>query len=274
MLSRPPTLVSIHVPFGGVTAWYPELRLWQLQLFLFLRTYQTRVWDPLSPRVILIDSISVEVPVAPEVEAAAVALPAGVLELDTHSLSEVDPSESSLPPVSVAPMVEEQSCITIIITYYFYSRDPYCSHSTRTICCCRTITISSHIVEAHARYPSRRQAILIRPGQDIPIGRLYRTHPGRLCRALTARKSIRPLPSYRLALRYTSHHLDRFTSRSSSDHSSSDHSSSGYSTSDHSSSGHSTSGHFVSGHTPPVTTIADSSTPSRFVYPPPARTLR
>nr|GEV13359.1 hypothetical protein [Tanacetum cinerariifolium] len=56
-------------------------------------------------RVILIGSISVEVPVAPEVEAAAVALPAGVLELDTHSSSEADPPESSPPRVSIAPMV-------------------------------------------------------------------------------------------------------------------------------------------------------------------------
>ncbi|GKD07841.1 hypothetical protein Tco_1187526 [Tanacetum coccineum] len=55
------------------------------------------------PRVILIGSISVEVSVAPEVGAAAVASPAGVLELDTHSSSEADPSKSSLPPVFVAP---------------------------------------------------------------------------------------------------------------------------------------------------------------------------
>ncbi|GKD96617.1 hypothetical protein Tco_1380514, partial [Tanacetum coccineum] len=48
------------------------------------------------------------------------------------------------------------------------------------------------------------------------------------CRALTAWKSVRPLSSHRLALRYTSHHLDHFTSGSSS-HSSSDHSSSGHS---------------------------------------------
>ncbi|GJX57801.1 hypothetical protein Tco_0287698 [Tanacetum coccineum] len=92
---------------------------------------------------------------------------------------------------------------------------------------------------------------------DIPIGRLYRTHPGGPCRALTARKSVRPLPSHRLALRYISHHLDRFTSGSSSDHSSS---------------GHSILGHSLSGHTPPDTTIADSSAPSRLVYPPLART--
>ncbi|GKB28111.1 hypothetical protein Tco_0867512 [Tanacetum coccineum] len=72
-------------------------------------------------------------------------------------------------------------------------------------------------------------AILSEPGEDIPIGRLYRTHPGGPCKALTVRKLVRPLPSHRLALRYTSHHLDRFTFRSSSDHSSSDHSSFGHS---------------------------------------------
>ncbi|GKF35493.1 hypothetical protein Tco_0112251, partial [Tanacetum coccineum] len=110
----------------------------------------------------------------------------------------------------------------------------------------------------------RRRVILIRPGEDISIGRLYRTHPGAPCRALTARKSVRPLSFHRLALRYTSHHLDRFTSGSSSGHSSSDHSSSG----------HSILGHSLSGHTPPVTTVADLSAPSRFVYPPLARTPR
>ncbi|GJR29432.1 hypothetical protein Tco_1105664 [Tanacetum coccineum] len=154
------------------------------------------------PRVILSGSISVEVPITPEVGATAVASPVGVLELDTHSSSKADPSESSLPPVSVAPM-------------------------------------------------------------DIPIGLLYRTHPGGPCRALTARKSVRPLPSHHLALRYTSHHLDRFTSGSSSNHSSSDHSSFG----------HSISGHYLFGHTSPDTTVAVSSTPSRFVHPPLARTL-
>nr|GFB89127.1 hypothetical protein [Tanacetum cinerariifolium] len=42
---------------------------------------------------------------APEVGTAAVASPAGVLELDTYSSSEADPSKRSPPPVSVAPMV-------------------------------------------------------------------------------------------------------------------------------------------------------------------------
>ncbi|GJS61921.1 hypothetical protein Tco_0656705 [Tanacetum coccineum] len=36
---------------------------------------------------------------------------------------------------------------------------------------------------------------------DIPLVSIPRTHPGGPCRALTARKSVRPLPSHRLALR-------------------------------------------------------------------------
>ncbi|GKC96333.1 hypothetical protein Tco_1161775, partial [Tanacetum coccineum] len=100
----------------------------------------------------------------------------------------------------------------------------------------------------------QRRAILIQPGEDIPIGRLYRTHPGGSCRALTMRKSVRPLPSHLLALRYTSHHLDHFTSESSSSYSSSDHS--------------------LSGHTPLDTTDADLSTPQRFVHSSRARTPR
>ncbi|GKD72544.1 hypothetical protein Tco_1330826 [Tanacetum coccineum] len=64
------------------------------------------------PRVILFGSIHIEVPVvpadlpvAPEVGAVVVASPGGVLELDTHSLSESGPSEGLQPPVPVAPMV-------------------------------------------------------------------------------------------------------------------------------------------------------------------------
>ncbi|GJT89453.1 reverse transcriptase domain-containing protein [Tanacetum coccineum] len=129
------------------------IRLWQLRLFLFLRAYQSRVWDPLF-RELSLSVLFFEVPVAPEV---------GWLQLP-------------------------------------------------------------HL-------------------------------PG----ALTARKSVRPLPSHRLALRYTSHHLDHFTFESSSSHSSS---------------GHSISGHSLSGHTPPDTTDVDSSTPPRFVHPSLARTPR
>nr|GEZ34595.1 putative reverse transcriptase domain-containing protein [Tanacetum cinerariifolium] len=146
-------------------------------------------------RVILIGSIFVEVLVAPEVGAAAVASPAELLELDTHSSLEADPSESSPPPVSIAPMVSHFLC--------------------------------SNDSESDTEIPER---------------------------ALIARKSVKPLHSHRLALRYTSHYFDYFTFGSSLSHSSSDYSSPG----------HSSLGHSLSGHRPPDTTDADSSTPSRF----------
>ncbi|GJW96801.1 hypothetical protein Tco_0178609, partial [Tanacetum coccineum] len=228
--------------------------------------------------------------------AVAVASPSEVLELDTHSSLEVDPLESSPPPVSVAPMVSPFRCSDDLesdteIPERHVSPTPHDAMLTRwrsrvasrssspttsipEIPTAPILPAPSAIVAPSSEFPlapvvappgiRRRRAILIRPGEDIPIGRLYRTHPGGPCRALTARKSVRPLPSHRLALRYTSHHLDHFTSGSSSSHSSSDHSSSG----------HSISGHSLSGHTPPDTTDADSSTPPRFVHPSLARTPR
>nr|GEV22648.1 hypothetical protein [Tanacetum cinerariifolium] len=82
------------------------------------------IYDQLDWSCLGVDTLvsRAKVSVAPKVGAAAVASPARVLELDTRSSSEADPSESSLPSVSVAPMVEKQSFITIIITYYFYSK--------------------------------------------------------------------------------------------------------------------------------------------------------
>ncbi|GKB23301.1 hypothetical protein Tco_0862702 [Tanacetum coccineum] len=230
-----------------------------------------------------------------EVGATAVASPAGVLELDTHSSSKVDPSKSSPPLVSMEPMVspflysdDSESDTKMperhvsptphdaMLTRWksrVASRPSLPTTSTLEIPTAPILPAPSDVVApstdiiSHVDAPPeirRRRAILIRPREDILIGRIYHTHPGGPCRALTARKSVRPLPSHRLALRYTSHHLDRFTFGSSSGHSSSDHSSSG----------HSISGHSLSGHASPDTTIADSSTPPRFVYQPLAKTLR
>ncbi|GJT17040.1 hypothetical protein Tco_0875746 [Tanacetum coccineum] len=245
--------------------------------------------------VILIGCISVEVPVAPKVGEAAVASPAGVLEFDTHSSSKADPSESSPPPVSVAPMISPFPCSDdsesnteiperhvsptphdVMLTRLrsrVASRSSSSTTSTLEIPTAPILPAPSAIIAPSSEFPlapvappgiRRRRAILIRPGEDIPIGRLYRTHPGGPCRALTARKSVRPLPSHRLALRYTSHHLDRFTSGSSSGHSSLDHSTSG----------HSILGHSLSRHESLDNTVADSSTPPRFVHPSLARTPR
>ncbi|GJZ50503.1 hypothetical protein Tco_0604693 [Tanacetum coccineum] len=226
------------------------------------------------PRVILIGSISVEVPVASEVGAAAVASPVGVLELDTHSSSDADPSKSSPPLVSVAPMVLPFLCLddsesdTEIPERHVSPTTSIPEIPTAPFYLHHLLLLHHHLsFHLHLFFPPpgirRRRAILIRPGEDIPIGRLYCTYPGGPCRALIARKSVRPLFSHRLALRYSLHHLDHFTSGSSSSHSSSNHSSPG----------HSILGHSLSGHTPPDTTDVDSSTPLKFVHPSLTRTL-
>ncbi|GJZ87376.1 reverse transcriptase domain-containing protein [Tanacetum coccineum] len=163
-----------------------------------------------------------------------------LLELDTHSSSEGDPSESSPPPVSVAPMVSPFLC----------SDD---SESDTKI-------PERHVSPTTSTIEIPTAPIL--PASSAIVGTFIEYL---LCiLALTVRKSIRPLPSHRLALRYTSNHLDHFTFGSSSSHSSSHHSSSG----------HSISGHSLFGHKPPDTTDADSSTLLRFVHPSLTRTLR
>nr|GEW34328.1 reverse transcriptase [Tanacetum cinerariifolium] len=50
----------------------------------------------------------------------------------------------------------------------------------------------------------RRIAILIQPGESIPLGRPYRTRPNRPQRVMTARKRVGPLPARRLAWRRVS----------------------------------------------------------------------
>ncbi|GKA02954.1 reverse transcriptase domain-containing protein [Tanacetum coccineum] len=222
------------------------------------------------------------VPVAPKVEAVLVALPAEVLELDTHSSSKADPSESSLPLVTAAPMVSPFLCSddsesdTEMPERHVSStphdamlarwRSRVASRSSSPTTSTSEIPIapippapsaivvpSTNIISPVDAPPGihRRRAILIRPGQDIPIGQLYHTHPGGPCRALTAKKSVGPLPSHRLVLRYTSYHLDRFTSGSSSDHSSSDHSLADHSPANHTSY-HSTSDQSLFRHSLPL----------------------
>nr|GEY95747.1 hypothetical protein [Tanacetum cinerariifolium] len=179
----------------------------------------------------------------PEVGAAAVASPGRVRELNTHSSSEADPSESLLPPVSIASIVLPFLCSDDSKSD---TKMPERHIPTAPIPPAPSVVAPSTNITSPVDAPP---GICRRAKQDIPIGRLYRTHPGRPCRALTTRKSVRPLPS---------HHYSSF----------------GHSTSDHSSSGYSTSGHSLSIHTPPVTTIVDSSAPLRLIYPPLSRTSR
>nr|GEW45399.1 reverse transcriptase domain-containing protein [Tanacetum cinerariifolium] len=208
---------------------------------------------------------------APEVGVAAVASPARVLELDTHSSSKDDPSKSSQPAVSIAPMVLPFLCLYDLesdteIPDRHVSPTPHDAMLTRwrRRDASRSSSPTTSILEIPAVPILPAPSAIVAPSFEFPLAHIVAPTQDSPCKALTARKSVRHLPSYRLALRYTSHHLDHFTSGSSLSHSSLDLSSSR----------HSSSGHSLSGHTPPDTNDADSSTPPRFVHPPLARTPR
>ncbi|GKD98949.1 hypothetical protein Tco_1382846 [Tanacetum coccineum] len=64
----------------------------------------------------------------------------------------------------------------------------------------------------------RRRVTIISPGQPIPYGRLYRYHPKGPVHMMTARKRVGPLPTHRLAVRYSVDYSssDYFTSDDSS----------------------------------------------------------
>ncbi|GJQ96517.1 hypothetical protein Tco_0007656 [Tanacetum coccineum] len=63
----------------------------------------------------------------------------------------------------------------------------------------------------------RRPSLLIRPGEAIPFGRLYRTHLNGPRKLLTVRKRVIHIPARRLAWRRVSHHSsDRYSSPDSS----------------------------------------------------------
>ncbi|GKE49959.1 hypothetical protein Tco_1481217, partial [Tanacetum coccineum] len=185
-----------------------------------------------APRVILFGAIPAiipvipEVPVAPadpivtpEVGAVSVVSPFGVLDLvDYLPSSDSDPSEDSLPPVLDLPLVSP----------FLYSDNSEADE----------FPLAPVIAPPKIR---QRSATLIRPGEAIPFGRPYLTHPNGPRKLLTARKRVRPLPARRLASRYASpHSLDHHSSSSSSFLDSSPVHSSGLDASDQSHSGSST----------------------------------
>ncbi|GJX06399.1 putative reverse transcriptase domain-containing protein [Tanacetum coccineum] len=231
MMPCPRIRASIQALFGGVTDWYPKQRLWQLWLFLSSDLSDESVGSSFS-RVILIGSIFVEVLVASEVGAAAVASPVGVLELDTYSSSEADPSKSSLPPISVAPMVSPFLC----------SDD---------------LESDTKIPERHVS-PTPHDAMLTRWRSRVASRSSSHT-------TSTPEIPTAPTPSAPPAVVAPSTDIISPVDAPPGIY---------HSSSDHSSSGHSILSHSVFRHTSLVTTIADSSAPSRFVYTPLARTLR
>nr|GFA32422.1 hypothetical protein [Tanacetum cinerariifolium] len=114
-----------------------------------------------------------------------------------------DPSVSSLPLVSVAPMVLPFMCLDdsesdTEMPERHVSPTPYDVMITwwRDSVASRSSSPTSFTLEIHTAPIPPAPSVLA-----IPIGRLYCTHPGGPCRALNVRKSVRPLPSHRLALR-------------------------------------------------------------------------
>ncbi|GJX35290.1 putative reverse transcriptase domain-containing protein [Tanacetum coccineum] len=208
---------------------------------------------PVTPEVPIVPSDPI---VTPEVRAVPVVSPTRVLDLvDYSSSSDSDPSEDSLPPVPDLPLVSPFLCSDDSEadgeSEPAEQRPVSSSHDT--------LALLSEFPLAPVVAPPwirRRPAILVRPGDAIPFGRLYRTHLNGSRKLLTARKRVGPIPTRRLTWRRVSHH--------SSDRQSSPDSSSSSSPSDHS----------LFGHTPPDTTDVDSSTPQRFVHRSLAKTPR
>ncbi|GKC66905.1 hypothetical protein Tco_1099503, partial [Tanacetum coccineum] len=263
------------------------------------------------PAIILVNpELLAEVPlvpadplVAPEVRAVSVTSPTRVLDLVDYSSSNSDPSEDSLPPAPELSLVlpflcsddSEANSESDPAKQRPERHESFAVHDDRILRWRDRVTSrpsspsgsSSHDTLApSSKFPiapvvsppeiRQRPAILIRPEEAIPFGRLYHTHPNGPRKLLTARKRVGPFTARRLAWRRVSHHssdrhsLPEFTSDlyssglsldSSSDTSSGSPSDSLSDTSSVHSSGCDASGQTHSG---PSTRVASS----RLVYPP------
>ncbi|GJU91551.1 hypothetical protein Tco_1303974 [Tanacetum coccineum] len=189
--------------------------------------------------------------VAPKVGAVFVTSPTRVLDLVDYSSSDSDPSEDSLPPAPELPLVSPFLCSddseadsesepaeqrperheSLAVHDVMVSRwrdrvtsrpsSPSGSSSHDTFAPSSEFPVAPVVAPPRIR---RRPAILIRPGEAIPFGRPYRTHPNGPRKLLTARKRVGPFPARRLAWRRVSH---RSSDRHSSPDFTSDSSSSG-----------------------------------------------
>nr|GEU99699.1 hypothetical protein [Tanacetum cinerariifolium] len=120
---------------------------------------------------------ALKVPVALEVRAAVIDSPTRVLELDTHSSSEANPSESSPPLVSVAHMVSPFLCLD--------DSESDTEIPERHV----SPTTSTLKIPTNPILPA--SLAIISPSSEFPLTPV----------ALIVRKSVRPLPSHLLALR-------------------------------------------------------------------------
>ncbi|GKC40931.1 hypothetical protein Tco_1053315, partial [Tanacetum coccineum] len=211
---------------GVVTDWYPECQGYSDRLPILVILFGA------IPAIIpVILEVPTKVPivhadplVAPEVRAVSVTLPTGVLDLVGYSSSDSDPSEDSLPPTPELPLVSPFLCSDD--SKMDSESEPVEERPERH----ESLIVHDFPVALVIAPPGICQwpTILIRPGEAIPFGRPYRTHPNRPHKLLTIRKRVGPFPTRRLAWRRVSHYLpDRhsspdFTSDSSSSGSSLD----------------------------------------------------
>ncbi|GKF27525.1 hypothetical protein Tco_0093867, partial [Tanacetum coccineum] len=131
--------------------------------------------------------------VTPEVGAVSVVSPSGVLDLVGYSpFSNSDPSEDSLPPVPDFPLVLPFLC----------SDDSEADGESEPAEQ-RPVSSSHDTLASLSEFPlapvvappriHRRSATLIRPGEAIPFGRPYRTHPNGSRKLLTPRTEIQKM---------------------------------------------------------------------------------
>ncbi|GJW88986.1 putative reverse transcriptase domain-containing protein [Tanacetum coccineum] len=168
---------------------------------------------------------------APVVETTLVASPTGLCGLvpytgsDSDSPDEVSSPEHISPLPATSPFICTDSSETPDSSDGPPSQDPYVAIVARWRSRVTTRPSSSHEFPiAPVTAPPgirRRSATLIRPGEAIPFGRPYRTHPNGPRKLLTARKRVRPLPARRLASRHASprspdHHSSSSSSSSDS----------------------------------------------------------
>ncbi|GJW62163.1 hypothetical protein Tco_0111498 [Tanacetum coccineum] len=130
---------------------------------------------------------------------------------DSESDPSEDPSSDHIPPVpATSPLLSSDD-------------DPTDSDTPDTPLSPTHDTPFTEITASTQRSPTipRRRVMLLASGQPIPYGRPYRYHLNGPVHMMTARKRVRPLPTYRLAER---HSTDHSSSDSSSEASSDFHS--------------------------------------------------
>ncbi|GJR25988.1 hypothetical protein Tco_1102220 [Tanacetum coccineum] len=169
---------------------------------------------------------------APVVETTIVTSPTGLYGLvpysdsDSDSPDEMDSPEYITPLPVISPFLCTDSSEASDSTDGPPSQDPYVATVSRwrSRVTTRSSSPSDFPIAPITAPPGtrRRAAILIRPGEGIPLGRLYRTYPNGPRRVMTTRKRVRPLPARKIARRrvspHSSGHHSPFAS-SSSDHS-------------------------------------------------------